>query len=321
MGAETVQTPNGKTLTQAVECLRSGRLVAFPTETVYGLGGDATSDRAVTAIYAAKNRPVFNPLIVHTHSVDTIEKLVVMDERARLLAGRFWPGPLTLVLPRSPNCPVSLLASAGLASLAVRIPSHPAALALLRAFGKPVAAPSANPSGRLSPTTAAHVRRAFGQAVEVVLDAGAAPLGLESTVVSLLDQPARLLRPGAIPAERLAEVLGHQPLAAGPAKEKLSPGQMESHYAPVTPLRLNAKEPRHDEAFIAFGPVQPGIGGLTINLSPDGDLAEAASRLFAALHEMDAAGVDCIAVAPIPEEGLGVAINDRLRRAAAPRSD
>ena len=300
----------------AVEALRAGRLVAFPTETVYGLGADATDDRAVAAIFAAKMRPNFNPLIVHVAETAMAETLTRFDERARLLAHRFWPGPLTLVLPRSADCPVSLLASAGLPTLAVRVPRHPVAARLLASFGRPIAAPSANPSGRLSPTTAAHVAAALGNAVAVILDGGPTEIGLESTIVDLSGASPALLRLGGLAQEEIEALIG--PLAApeldrGPK----APGMLASHYAPRLPLRLDARTVASDEALLAFGPAAPAGAHATLNLSEAGDLVEAAANLFAFLHRLDASGARAIAVMPVPERGLGRAINDRLRRAAA----
>lgn len=300
-------------IARAAQLLRSGALVAFPTETVYGLGGDATNDRAVAAIFAAKGRPSFNPLIVHVPVVEAAESLVAFDERARALAGAYWPGPLTLVLRRRANCPVSLLASAGLDSLAVRAPSHPVAQELLRAAGRPIAAPSANRSGRLSPTAAAHVVAELDGRIAAVLDAGPSEVGVESTVLDLTGTQPTLLRPGAVTAEELAERLG--PLAAAEDATIRSPGMMASHYAPALPLRLDATSSRPGEALLGFGAAPDA----SLNLSPTGDLVEAAANLFAHLRALDRPDFAAIAVMPIPARGLGVAINDRLRRAAAER--
>lgn len=301
----------------AVAALAAGRLVAFPTETVYGLGADSTSDVAVARVYEAKGRPVFNPLIAHVLDLAAAERLVVFSEPARRLARAFWPGPLTLVLPRTDNCPVSLLASAGLDTLAVRVPDHPVALSLLRAAGRPLVAPSANPSGQLSPTTALHVRDALGGKVAAILDGGPCRVGIESTVVDLSGDRPALLRPGGITQEAVEAVIG--PLAAAGEGPLKSPGQLESHYAPDLPVRLDATEMRPGEALLAFGPtVLPGTTA-SRNLSPAGDLTEAAANLFAFLRALDRPDRSAIAVMPIPEQGLGRAINDRLRRAAAPR--
>lgn len=303
-------------LTRAAEILRAGGLVAFPTETVYGLGGDARSDHAVARIFEAKGRPRFNPLIAHLPDVEAARRFAVFDDRAERLADAFWPGPLTLVLPVRPDAGLSPLVTAGLDSVAIRVPEHPLARALLREFGGPVAAPSANPSGRVSPTSAAHVLAGLTGRIEAVVDGGDCPLGVESTIVGLTGAP-RLLRPGGLPLEALQACLG-APLAIGAEGETLTaPGQMESHYAPGAPVRLNVTEPTAHELWIGFG---PGTEGAELNLSPTGDMVEAAANLFRLLHEADAkAGDRAIAFAPVPDHGLGRAINDRLRRAAAPR--
>jgi L-threonylcarbamoyladenylate synthase len=300
-------------IARAAELLRGGALVAFPTETVYGLGGDATNDRAVAAIFAAKGRPSFNPLIIHVSDVKAAEALVALDDRARRLADVCWPGPLTLVLPRRADCAVSLLASAGLDSLAVRSPSHPAAQELLRAAGRPIAAPSANRSGRLSPTAAAHVLAELDGRVAAILDAGPCAIGVESTVLDLTGAQPALLRHGAVTAEELTALLGPLAPAAGGAIR--SPGMLASHYAPALPLRIDAVDARPGEALLGFGPAP----GAALNLSPAGDLVEAAANLFAHLRALDRPAFAAIAVMPIPERGLGLAINDRLRRAAAAR--
>jgi len=308
---------------RAVEALRAGRLVAFPTETVYGLGADATDDSAVAAIFEAKGRPRINPLIAHVADADAAMWLGCFDDAARRLAEAFWPGPLTLVVPRAEDCPVSLLATAGLDTLAIRVPAHPLAQALLATFGGPVVAPSANVSGRLSPTEAEHVAESpLAEKVAVILDGDECPVGVESTIIGFdADGEPVLLRPGGIPREEIEEVLG-QPLRTevkeGGEGAPSAPGQLSSHYAPRARLRLNASAPQEGEMFLAFGPDAPkGVPGL--NLSPSGDLREAAANLFAYLRILDETGVDFIAVAPVPEHGLGEAINDRLRRAAAPR--
>ena len=312
----TLVPANPETIARAATFLRQGRLVAFPTETVYGLGADATNDRAVAAIFAAKGRPSFNPLIIHLAGTDGAAGLVAMDDRALALARRFWPGPLTLVLPRRADCPVSLLASAGLDSLAVRVPSHPVALALLAATGRPLAAPSANPSGRISPTTASHVAADFDPPPALILDGGACSVGVESTVLDLTGRRPVLLRPGGIARERLEAQLG--PLDLPSADDGVrAPGMLASHYAPARPLRLNAEQARPGEALLGFGPNAP-TGCL--NLSPGEDLAEAAANLFAMLRRLDGPPQTAIAVMPIPGNGLGLAINDRLRRAATPRA-
>jgi L-threonylcarbamoyladenylate synthase len=313
-----VLAPTPGNLALAATALREGKLVAFPTETVYGLGGDATSDRAVAAIYAAKGRPSFNPLIVHVGSLAAAARLVEVNPLAELLARRFWPGALTLVLPRKPRCGLSLLVSAGLDSAAIRVPAHPAAQGLLSMTGLPLAAPSANPSGKMSPTRAEHVAATLGDKVAMILDGGACKVGLESTVVSLLGATPKILRPGGITKEQLGEALQMTVEAGSESGPLHSPGQLESHYAPILPLRLNAESVGADEALLAFGP-QPPAAALSRNLSAGGDLEEAAANLFAMLRELDRPDFRGIAVMPIPEAGLGVAINDRLRRAAAPR--
>lgn len=313
-------------IAQAAALLRQGRLVAFPTETVYGLGANACDDRAVAAVFAAKGRPSFNPLIVHTPGQAEAESLGEFSGEARRLARAFWPGPLTLVLPRKPDCPVSLLASAGLETLALRQPNHPVAQALLEACGFPIAAPSANRSGEVSPTTAAHVAQSLGARLAMILDGGACPVGLESTVLDLSVSPPLLLRPGAITAEQIAALIGpvaHAGAAEVGAMPRRSPGLLTRHYAPHTPLRLDATSARPNEALLAFGPCVPPGAAKTLNLSARGDLAEAAANLFAMLRALDegratGGGFAAIAVMEIPEHGLGRAINDRLRRAAAP---
>ncbi|MGE0735395.1 MAG: L-threonylcarbamoyladenylate synthase [Alphaproteobacteria bacterium] len=310
---------------EAARTLRAGGLVAFPTETVYGLGADATSDRAVARIFEAKGRPEFNPLIVHGDTASILMRLVRFTSRAASLAGMFWPGPLTLVLARTDDCPISRLASAGLPTLAVRVPKHPVALALIAATGRPLAAPSANRSGALSPTTAAHVATSLGDRIDMILDGGACPVGVESTIVDLTVDPPILLRPGGVAREAIERVIG--PLVAGPSEVAVeagllpkAPGQLRSHYAPRLPVRLDVTAPRPDEAYLAFGPdVPPGAAEMH-NLSPAGDLVEAAANLFGLLHALDDARFAGIAVAPIPDHGLGAAINDRLRRAAADRT-
>lgn len=300
----------------AARALREGRLVAFPTETVYGLGADATNGEAVARVYAAKGRPSFNPLIAHVPDAGQAFALGHFPPEAQALAQAFWPGPLSLVVPRRPDCPVSLLASSGLDSIAIRIPSHPVALALLKAAGRPIVAPSANPSGRISPTTAEHVRRHLKDKVAMVLDGGRCKVGVESAVVSFLDDGPRLLRHGGVPKAEIEKVLGHAIAVESHSARPHAPGQLLSHYAPHAELRLNAEAPRHGEAYLGFGPLH-AHGPWT--LSASGDLVEAAASLFGLLHEIDASGVARIAVAPIPHHGLGEAINDRLLRAAAPR--
>jgi L-threonylcarbamoyladenylate synthase len=308
-----IQPADARAITQAAERLRTGGLVAFPTETVYGLGADATDGKAVAAIFAAKGRPSFNPLIVHVKDRAAAEALVEFNPLARRLADAFWPGALTLVLPRRRNCPLSLLVSAGLDTVAIRVPSHSVALQLIAAAGKPLAAPSANISGHVSPTTARHVAEEFGDKIDLILDGGATHVGLESTVVGFDSGKPVLLRPGGVTREDIERIAGALGKPASSALQ--SPGQLESHYAPRAKLRLNARKADPGEKLLAFG---PDASGAALNLSPTGDLKEAAANLFAMLRTLDAKS-DAIAVMPIPNEGLGEAINDRLKRAAAPR--
>jgi L-threonylcarbamoyladenylate synthase len=304
-------------IARAAALLRTGRLVAFPTETVYGLGGDATNNDAVASIFAAKSRPRFNPLIVHVRDRAEAETLAAFNSPARHAAARFWPGPLTLILPRQPAAGVSLLASAGLDTVAIRVPAHPVAQALLRDTGRPIAAPSANRSGRVSPTEAAHVADDLGDDVALILDDGPTPVGLESTVLDLSGEAPALLRPGAVTFEALTELLG--PIAVPGSALPKSPGTLASHYAPRLPVRLAAAEACPGEGLLAFGPNAPPGFAEVLWLSRTGDLAEAAANLFAMLRRLDRPCFTGIAVMPIPDHGLGRAINDRLRRAAAPR--
>ncbi|MFO1048320.1 MAG: L-threonylcarbamoyladenylate synthase [Geminicoccaceae bacterium] len=313
-----LRTPDAGAIAAAADLLCSGRLVAFPTETVYGLGGIATSDEAVAGIYAAKGRPAHNPLIVHVADLDGVDALARLDRRALAVAEAFWPGPLTLVLPQAAGSPLSRLATAGLDTVAIRLPAHPVAQALLRAVALPVAAPSANPSGLVSPTTAVHVAADLGGRVDLVLDGGACPVGVESTVLDLSGPLPRMLRPGGLDRARIEAMLGPLAETVETARPR-SPGQLASHYAPRLPLRLDATAVGPDEALLAFGP-EPLPGGMARrNLSPTGDPAEAARNLFAMLRELDASGASAIAVMPIPAHGLGEAVRDRLSRAAAPR--
>lgn len=317
-GTMKIFTSDKDGLAAAAAEIRAGHLVAFATETVYGLGGDATNDHAVAAIYAAKGRPSFNPLIIHVASLEEAERYVTFNPLARRLAGKFWPGALTLVLPRTEDCPISRLASAGLETLAIRMPGHRLALEFLRACGRPLAAPSANPSGAISPTEARHVIDGLEGRIAGVLDGGACPVGVESTVIGFQDGKPVLLRPGGVSRELIEAAIG--PLLSHTAEGATpSPGMLSSHYAPNAALRLNATSKQPGEGFIAFGREHDQIAD--INLSRTGDLTEAAARLFSALHFMDEMKFTRIAVAPIPEVGLGLAINDRLRRAAAPRPE
>jgi L-threonylcarbamoyladenylate synthase len=314
-----------QTAARAADCLSAGGLVAFPTETVYGLGADATNGEAIARLYLAKGRPAFNPLIAHVTNLAAARRLARFNADAERLAA-LWPGPLTLVLPTAPGCPVSDLATAGLDSIAVRVPAHPVAQAILQAFGRPVVAPSANQSGHVSPTTAAHVMADLDTRIELVVDGGATPVGVESTIVACLEQPL-LLRPGGLPRAAIERALGHAlaDVPADPGEDPdapLAPGMLASHYAPRARLRLDADRVGGGEALLAFGRnLPPGAAGAAavLNLSEDGDLVQAAARLFSHLRMLDASGAGMIAVMPVPHEGLGEAINDRLARAAAPR--
>lgn len=313
-----VYPPTPEVVRQAACRLRAGELVAFPTETVYGLGADATNEGAVAAIFKAKGRPARNPLIVHVAEPKAAAAIALLDERARRLAEAFWPGALTLVLPRRPDCPISPRVSAGLDTVAIRIPAHALALGLLRAVDRPLAAPSANPSGRVSPTTARHVADSLGEKVAMIIDGGPCRIGVESTVLRLDRNPV-LLRPGGVTAETIEAVVGPVRLAAEPEEAPSAPGMLESHYAPRLPLRLGVTEVEPNEALLAFGPNPPQGAAMMLNLSPSGDLDEAAANFFAMLRELDRASFSAIAVTAIPEKGLGMAINDRLRRAARHR--
>jgi L-threonylcarbamoyladenylate synthase len=311
---DLTNSPQG--IARAAEILRAEGLVAFSTETVYGLGGDARSDRAVARIFDAKGRPRFNPLIVHVPDVAAARRYARFDARAEQVAAAFWPGPLTLVLPLRPEAGLSDLVTAGLETVAIRVPEHPVAQALLRAFGGPLAAPSANPSGKVSPTRADHVRAGLAGRIEGILDGGACAVGVESTILGLDGAPS-LLRPGGVTVEALEAVLGVGLVSGGSAERPNAPGQLASHYAPGAAVRLDVHEPEAGEVWVGFGP----CAGAALSLSETGDLVEAAARLFHLLREADELAGDGgrIAFAPVPELGLGRAINDRLRRAAAPR--
>jgi L-threonylcarbamoyladenylate synthase len=312
--------PDDAGIARAGALLRGGELVAMPTETVYGLAADARNDHAVAAIFAAKDRPRFNPLIVHLQGLEAAQTLAEMTPLAARLAGRFWPGALTLVVPLRAGSGVSPLVTAGLDTVALRVPAHPVAQAILSAFGGPLAAPSANPSGRISPVCADHVLAGLGGRIAAVVDAGPCRVGVESTIIDASGESAVLLREGGVPREAIEAVLAG-PLALPAATQGLrAPGQLPSHYAPRAGVRLDATRPEGGEIWIGFG---AHGGAAELNLSASGDLTEAAARLFHLLHRADllAGEGGRIAIAPVPETGLGRAINDRLRRAAAPRTE
>jgi L-threonylcarbamoyladenylate synthase len=313
-------------VTAAARCLAAGGLVAFPTETVYGLGADATNAAAIARLYQAKGRPSFNPLIAHVRDIDAATQITRFDASATALAEAFWPGPLTLVLPKSKYCTVADLATAGLETIAIRVPAHPVAREILRAFGGPVVAPSANLSGHVSPTTAAHVQSDLAGRIEMIVDGGPVEVGVESTIIGCFEPPM-LLRPGGVPRAEIERLLG-QPLAQSAedgdsnSSQPLAPGMLASHYAPRTKVRLGAESVEPGEALLAFGSDEvPGAGAASavMNLSVRGDLNEAAANLFGYLRMLDAKGARAIAVMPVPHHGLGEAINDRLRRASVER--
>ena len=306
-------------IAQAAQALARGETVAFPTETVYGLGANARNAEAVAKVFAAKERPRFNPLIVHVPGLAAAETYAAFNDTARTLAHAFWPGPLSLVLPKRPDSGIADLVTAGLDTIALRAPNHAVAQALLAATSLPIAAPSANRSGRLSPTEAAHVAQELGERPAMILDGGPCARGIESTVVRVTDDAPVLLRLGAVPREAIEAVLGRTLAVAEEDAPIASPGQLERHYAPQTPLRLDAKDVEADEALLAFGSSVPTGARQTLNLSAAGDPTEAATNLFAALRALDQSGASAIAVMPIPDHGLGEAINDRLRRAAKAR--
>lgn len=317
---------NEAAIAAAAACLADGGLVGFPTETVYGLGADATNGEAVARLYQAKGRPAFNPLIAHVGDIASARAIARFDRLAEALAEAFWPGPLTLVLPKTTDCPVAELATAGLDTVAIRVPAHPVAQSILRAFGRPVVAPSANLSGHVSPTTAAHVESDLGGRIDLIVDGGAVTVGVESTIIGCFEAPV-LLRPGGLPREAIERVIGHNLIrvpehTADDTGVPLAPGMLASHYAPRASVRLNAEHVEADEALLAFGAAD--ISGMAasravMNLSPSGDLTEAAANLFGYLRALDQTGARSIAVMPVPHHGLGEAINDRLRRAAVGR--
>ena len=327
VGLTTPILPAGEAaVTAAARCLAEGGLVGFPTETVYGLGADATNPTAIARLYQAKGRPAFNPLIAHVGDIGAGTRIARFDATAIALAEAFWPGPLTLVLPKTGDCAVADLATAGLDSIAIRVPSHPLARQILRAFGGPVVAPSANLSGHVSPTTAAHVQSDLAGRINLIVDGGPVAVGVESTIIGCFDAPM-LLRPGGLPRGEIERLLG-RPLMQPPEdpqgdySQPLAPGMLASHYAPRTKVRLNADSIEAGETLLAFGAHRvPGMdtATATMNLSSTGDLAQAATHLFGYLRALDARGARAIAVMPVPHHGLGEAINDRLRRAAVGR--
>ncbi len=319
-----IEKATPESIATAARYIEQGGLVAFPTETVYGVGADATNDFAVAGIFSAKGRPTFNPLISHVPNVMVAERYAIFDDRAKKLAAKFWPGPLTLVLPRRPDCAISLLATAGLDTVALRCPAHPVALRLIAEARRPIAAPSANRSGHVSPTTAQHVAEDLGDRVPLILDGGPTEVGLESTVLDASGPTLVILRPGLVSADDITEATGEPVSRAAPIADDTdlptAPGQLASHYAPRAKIRLNADTAREGEALLAFGPVPTSVTGPFEQLSEKRNLLEAAANLFAALRRLDATGAEVIAVMPIPtDSGLGDAINDRLARAAAPR--
>lgn len=309
-----IRLPTPQNIENALQILHGGDLIGLPTETVYGLAADATQDKAVAGIFQKKQRPTFNPLIIHSYSTESLQKHVIWNDKAEALAATFWPGPLTLILPRSPSTRISLLCSAGMETLAVRIPNHPLALQILQDFKHPLAAPSANPSGKVSPTQAQHVEHDFPDLF--ILEGGDTFIGLESTIVDLTGHLPSILRPGGISEEDIHSVIGDLERPLDNAIK--APGMLKSHYAPTLPLRLNAEIPFDGEAYLAFGPTV-FTGSNVYNLSLSGDLTEAAANLFKMLRLLDHPSFSGISVAPLPYYGLGVALNDRLQRAAAPR--
>lgn len=315
-----IAAANDRTIEQAAELLRRGRLVAFPTETVYGFGADATNDKAVAGIFDAKTRPRFNPLIIHLADKEIASEIGQLDPISHSLIEQFWPGALTIVVDRQATCPISRLASAGLSTIALRMPAHPVAAQLIQAVGRPLAAPSANRAGTLSPTNAAHVSHSLGDRVDLILDGGTCPQGIESTVVQVKGDTCYLLRPGAVATSEIERLTGPVMTATPDQNAPIAPGQLDSHYAPDHPLRLNAEAVEPDEVLLAFGDPVPGTPRASLNLSPDRHVTEAAANLFAHLHTLDQIPCRAIAVMTIPREGLGEAINDRLFRAAAPRN-
>lgn len=315
-----ILTSTPEAIDEAAVLIKNGGLLGLPTETVYGLAANALDGKAIARIFEAKGRPAFNPLIIHVADINAAKELAIFDARADAIVTALWPGPLSIVLKQQPDCPVSLLATAGLPTIALRCPAHPIAHQVLEKCGVPVAAPSANSSGTLSPTSAQHVAESLGNAIDLILAAGSSQVGLESTVLDLSGDVPVILRPGAVTPDDIAQVLGIKPdIDSGEHEKPKSPGQLLRHYAPKTKLRLNAKSPEQGEAFLTFGPTmltRAKMDAAVKNLSPNGDLNEAAANLFGYLHELDKGGYKAIAVSNIPNEGLGLAINDRLKRAA-----
>ncbi len=320
MNHNRIYKPNQTTYEQASGLLAAGELVSFPTETVYGIGADASNGEAVAKIYAAKNRPDFNPLIVHVSDRDSASNYALMNDLAKRLADAFWPGPFTMVLPRKKKCGISSLVTAGLETIAIRVPKNDVAHALISTFNGPVAAPSANKSGKISPTTAHHVEEEFGGELQMIIDGGPCEKGIESTIVAITDNHVTLLRPGSITADDIKKIVGKKINISEIIPPQINaPGQMASHYAPNTKMRLNVSNPQPGECLLAFGDIDNTTDTFNLNLSRSGNLNEAAANLFSMMRKLDAMGFSTIAVSPIPETGLGVAINDRLRRAAAPK--
>lgn len=322
MTGNRIHKPSEQNMKFAANLLRQGNIVSFPTETVYGLGADATNSAAIAKIYQAKNRPSFNPLIIHLSEAKTVSNYVKMNELAKRLAENFWPGPFTMVLPLNNNNGLSDLVTAGLKTAAIRVPENPVAQSLLMLFDGPIAAPSANKSGHISPTSAKHVDSEFGEELEIIIDDGPCKKGLESTIVEVTDNQVRLLRPGSITPQQIEEVIGQKIIPTNNAfKTPNAPGQLKSHYAPQAQVRLNAVQTNRNECLLAFGDVNHSNDVYSLNLSTSGNLEEAATNLFSMMRKLDKKKYSTIAVSPIPEIGLGIAINDRLKRAAAPKDE